>query len=410
MPGLDGVRALAILLVFGFHLQAFAGGPEVSVALLPLTPWLRGGDHGVDLFFALSGFLLMLAWAKAFYLGEPPPSFGKFYRRRVLRIVPAYYVNLAVLFGVLVPVVHSWRYLASSDGYLNLATHPLFAQLFFPGAATGMGVNGVLWTLGIEAQFYLILPFVARFFLGKRLWIALLGALAVTEGWVYLSQHQLLSLALQVASYTHPTWYDPINATPYPFPPFLLQMFLLSQFPAKVFHFAVGMTLAVLYARHRYRGGAPILMESPYGAIVTAACLGFFVLVVAHSTGLGSGEGALAAQWRLVVALASGLLVWSGAYANPFSRRVLSAPGLRIIGVISYSLYLWHVPICFFVQRDFVPMGVHGVGVFWYLAAVCGGLSLLVAYLSYRYVERPFLNKPAKAHSAGSSALSWLRT
>jgi peptidoglycan/LPS O-acetylase OafA/YrhL len=409
MPGLDGVRALAIGLVFGFHLQAFAGQPDVWVAWLPLTPWLRGGDHGVDLFFALSGFLLMLAWAKAFYRREPPPSALRFYRRRVLRIVPAYYLHLAVLFGVLVPVVHSWRYLASPEGYLNAVAHPLFAQLFFPSTATGMGVNGVLWTLGIEAQFYLILPWVARFFLGKRVWLALAGALVITEAWIYLSQHQLLGLALEVASRTDPTYYDPITATPSAFPPFLMELFLLSQFPGKLFHFAVGMALAVLYARHHYRGGAGPGMDGGFGALVTAACLGLFLALVAYAPGGETAPGLWNRQQPLAMALASGLVVWSAGYCNGFSRRVLAMPAVRIVGVISYSLYLWHVPICFFVQRDLVVPGVHGIGVFWYLAVVCGVLSLGVAYLSYRYVERPFLSSSSFPNKTGAPSLSWLR-
>jgi peptidoglycan/LPS O-acetylase OafA/YrhL len=408
MPGLDGVRALAILLVMGFHVHAFAGGPDV---LLPgsvaLTPWLDGGRHGVDLFFALSGFLLMLGWAKSYYQGAPRPRAKDFYRRRLLRIVPAYYVHLAVLFGVLAPVVHSFRYLLSSDGYLNVLAHPFFAQMWLPSTATGMGISGVLWTLTLEAQFYLILPLVAPFFLGKRMWVGLIAAFVLTQGWVYLAQHQLLTLALQVTDHTHPTWYDPITATPYPYPPFLIRMFLLSQLPAKAFHFALGMALATLYAGQHYRPHGQRLMETGLGAAVTAISLGLFLAVVGYSSKPDLGEGVVGPYWDLLVAAASGFLVWGAAHGNSFSCRVLGAPALRIVGLISYSLYLWHVPICFFVQRDFVPAGVEGIGVFYYLAGVCGLLSLLVAYLSYSYIERPFLNR-APTERGWGPVLLWL--
>jgi peptidoglycan/LPS O-acetylase OafA/YrhL len=239
LPGVDGIRALAVLLVFTFHAHAFAGGSDLSVfGVINLTPWLDRGFLGAQLFFVVSGFLLTLPWARAYYYRGNPISIRRFLRRRLLRIVPAYYVHLAVLFLALVPVVHSYDFLLSPEGGWNVLAHLSFAQFFLPSTATGVGINGALWTLSIEAQFYLVLPLMAGLFLGRRMLIGLALALVVLMLWRYLASHQLLQFALRSFADSHATFYEPTTRTPEGFSPFLVQMFLLNQFPAQVFHFA----------------------------------------------------------------------------------------------------------------------------------------------------------------------------
>src|SRR5690348_11900504 len=94
LPALDGLRGLAIALVLWYHLM----DPRVllgKAAPLPLYGLLGSGFSGVFLFFVLSGFLLFLPYARALLSGESWPAAREFYRRRALRILPAYYVSLA---------------------------------------------------------------------------------------------------------------------------------------------------------------------------------------------------------------------------------------------------------------------------------------------------------------------------
>lgn len=396
LPGIDGVRAIAVSLVVAFHAHAYAGEPYVApFGVFDLTPWLDSGYLGVDLFFVLSGFLLMLPWAKSHYNGRESPSVAQYFKRRIYRIVPAYYLHLAVLFLAVAPVVHSYGFLTSEDGYLNILAHLSFTQFFFPSTATGAGINGALWTLSIEAQFYLLLPFVARFFVGRRLWWGLLVALLISEIWRYISSHQLLDVTTQIISNNHSLFYDPSTATPDQYQPFLVQMFLSNQFPSQAFHFAIGMMTASLYMRTQLggrsrdrmigSGGSVLAMLSVSAFFYTAWLLAQFDLWFSYDRYI----------WYIFDALVCASLVWTASHPSLFSRKVLGNFLVRLIGLTSYSVYLWHVPICFFVQRYLTPSYAEAGTAFYYLVAVGGLLSLMVGCLSYFFVERPFLCRRA---------------
>jgi peptidoglycan/LPS O-acetylase OafA/YrhL len=391
LPGIDGVRALAVLLVFAFHAHAFAGAPDLSVfGGVHLTPWLSRGFLGAQLFFVLSGFLLMLPWAKAHYYQKRSPSIGDFLGRRLLRIVPAYYVHLAVLFLTLVPAVHSYHFLLSPDGRWNILAHLSLTQFLFPSTATGAGINGALWTLSIEAQFYLLLPLVARLFLGRRWLIGLLLALTVSMLWRYLSAHQLLNIALQLGLSSHATFYEPTTGAAAEFTPFLTQMFLMNQFPAQAFHFAVGMAAASFYIRTRASGRLTAMGGLSGTAFAGLSALS--VLYVAGAFPLLDPASWSSGLWYVLDAVADGFLVLASAYPNPISA-VLGHPVLRAVGITSYGIYLWHVPVCFLVSHYFIPPGIDPVDAFYAIVAAGGIISLAIACLSYLYVERPFLDR-----------------
>jgi peptidoglycan/LPS O-acetylase OafA/YrhL len=396
-----------VLLVFAFHAHAFAGAPEVWVlGVVPVTPWLNRGFLGVQLFFVLSGFLLMLPWAKAYYYRNSPSSIRDFLRRRLLRILPAYYLHLAVLFLALVPVVHSYEFLLSPEGRWNIFAHLSFTQFFFPSTATGAGINGALWTLSIEAQFYLLLPLVARLFLGKRLLIGLALALTLSMLWRYLSSHQLLDTALQLSSNHHPIFYEPTTGTAQELTPFLAQMFLLNQFPSQAFHFAMGMAMASLYARLG-AAGCTTSLEGAGGAIFAGlSALSF--LYVAGSFPLLDPASWSSGLWYGLNAIADALLVFTSCYPNPISLRVLGNPLLRVVGIMSYGIYLWHVPVCFLINRYLVRPGMDPRNAFYENIVAAGLISLTMAYFSYLYVEKPFLYRRYSRGLGGRTR--WLST
>src|SRR2546422_6422309 len=136
-PTLDGVRGLAVLLVLAFHTLGTFSPPSLHPLLWPLA----GGTLGVDIFFVLSGFLLVRSW-------EASRSLKTFWWRRARRILPAYWVSLAVLVPLQAPrLLHDARSLAL------FASMQTFLQPRLPWA-----VNAAYWSLTPEVHFYFLLP------------------------------------------------------------------------------------------------------------------------------------------------------------------------------------------------------------------------------------------------------------
>ena len=159
LPGLDGLRAIAIGTVFGFHL----GLPGMSLG------WV-----GVQLFFVISGFLITGILLRS---RERPFYFRNFYVRRTLRIFPIYYVLIALYF-VTAGVQGDWAtvkllpyYLTYTQSYPQLATRYVCAPML-----------GHTWTLAIEEQFYLLWPLAIYLVRGRRLFVALAAFLAIAVG------------------------------------------------------------------------------------------------------------------------------------------------------------------------------------------------------------------------------------
>jgi peptidoglycan/LPS O-acetylase OafA/YrhL len=165
IPVLDGLRAIACLGVLSFHVSFIAGGRGIWTSLhdthdIPgMLAYLAGtlayaGYAGVILFFLLSGFLLFLPYAKALLFESSWPGLRRFYLRRIFRILPGYY---AVLF-LLILFFH--------PEFLNAShRHALWLFLTFTmSQRLANTLNGVFWSLGVEFQFYLLLPIFAWLF------------------------------------------------------------------------------------------------------------------------------------------------------------------------------------------------------------------------------------------------------
>lgn len=326
---LDGIRGVAIAAVVGFHTL----GTFAPRRLHPLLWPIAGGTLGVDLFFVLSGYLLVRSW-------ERKPSLGEFWRKRARRLLPAYWLSLVVLVPLQAP------HLLHDAGRLAL-----FASMQTSLAPRlPWAVNASYWTLTPEIHFYLLLPVV----------YVLLSRLG-TRRTLFLVF--VVSVAWRISSSSH-----------YHFPADLL--------PGRLDQFAVGMAAAMVGARGR------VLATRASAALAGA---GLAVIV--------PGYGWL--FWRtggdpphLIEALAHpviGILI-----AIAFLRlrhvervRLLEAKPLAALGVISYSLYLWHLPILMFIRH----IGDSGARyVFFSVAA-----ALVVATLSYFVIERPLMHRRKRA-------------
>jgi peptidoglycan/LPS O-acetylase OafA/YrhL len=405
-PALDGIRALAILWVFAFHANALLAGGLAGPPAGLGQALAEKGLLGVELFFVLSGFLLALPWMRAAELGGAAPGALGFYRRRARRILPAYWLHMALLFALVLPLVKgSVAVLGSEVGRLNLLLHPLLLQFAHPGSSSSLGLNMALWSLTLEAELYLLLPLLAPLFAGRRVLLALPLALTLSLLWRALAPGPIAGwLQLHVPP-TLLVLFDPISGRAGPFPAEALRIFVERQLPGELIAFALGMAAANLYCRLAPAGAGASPEPGPGRPGLDWAALGLLLLGPPALAQIPFPELIGGAAWRLLglpLFLAGAtVLVLAAALETPRLKRLLGSPLLAGLGTLSYSLYLWHEPVLRLV-RQWVqggpgqPGGAGWPGTAWSIAlAFLAALAL--AALSYRLAERPW-----RARAAGT--------
>jgi peptidoglycan/LPS O-acetylase OafA/YrhL len=371
IPALDGVRGIAVLWVIVFHYAALGdAGRDPWLAAINAVPVLdavvRNGYLGVDLFFLISGFLLVLPWFVRREGGLARPSARDFYLRRIRRIVPAYYLHLALLFLLFVPLLRGWDYWRH-DLYViiwNGIAHAGFLHTTSPLTSGTLGVNGALWTLAVEAHYYLLLPLLSPLFARAPATTAV-GAFAVAALWQAGARHDLDALvALQMRLGEHWGW-----------PEAIVRHLLLTQLPGYLAHFALGTVLGRIWLLWRDEQ-LRMLRWLPVAALLALALL-------LHA--LGTREAILGEHTWVATTLALGTLLLAAALGRGrLSRAVLDRGPLAFLGRVSYSAYLYHLPLLLLWQHHAVPVPAYLAGPL-YLACV-----LLVAWLSWRFVEERF--------------------
>jgi peptidoglycan/LPS O-acetylase OafA/YrhL len=335
-PDLDGLRAVAVLSVIAFHL---------SPNLLP------GGYLGVDIFFVLSGYLITnIIWREALIRSF---SIARFYERRVRRIMPAL---LAVLIAVsacaiaLLLPIDLKGYAKSVFASLAFAANIYFWRDtdYFSQQAQEKPLLHV-WSLGIEEQFYIIFPLLVILCIRWRrsALLPLVSALV------------LLSLLANIFCLRHGAEW----------PAFYL-------LPMRAWELGAGALLALAPSA---KAAAPLLRHTL--AFVAAALL-FAGLCF---NGIPSAEGVPAALW---VVIGAALAINLGSIGGSWLTRGLSTTVLVWVGLISYSLYLWHWPILVFAWYYLVRDSLSPVEL-----SVALTLMFTLAGLSWRFVERPFRDR-----------------
>lgn len=340
LPGVDGLRAVAVLSVILFHLDEH---------LLP------GGFTGVDVFFVISGYVISrsLASSDARSLGA---FLLDFYKRRVLRIFPALLVCLLVtgLFTILFIPRGFW--LSDHNAWTGVLAFVGLSNLYLVGSLDGYfsartPFNPFVhtWSLAVEEQFYVVLPLVFYLWLRER------RDPGTSRRWVngVLPAVAVLSFAWAVFE---------SRAAPE------RAFYLL---PSRFWELAAGVILfQVQSARPRAfdgiaRGTVP---------------LGVALLAVGF---VWADKGHFPFPWAVVPVVGTVLLI-IGATTPAASRspvlRLLAAPATTWVGRLSYSLYLWHWPV-FVLFRWTVGLETPGP------AAAALALTAALAWLSYRYVE-----------------------
>lgn len=327
-PEIDGLRAVAVLAVVIFH--AFEGAAP-------------GGFVGVDVFFVISGFLISGIIRRS--VENQAFSLADFYARRVRRILPALVLVLTVSLAA------GWCFWLS-DEWRALGRHTFAGALFHANVAAADESSGGyfialggrnallhLWSLGVEEQFYAAWPLVFAALVRWTRW-PLAGVLTLLAG----------SFALNLMSVTS----APSEAYFLPF--------------TRLWELLVGAALVFVV---RQPGRIAAELASGVGiALIVASCLAFDWAVTFPG-------------WRALLPTAgAALLIWAGPRAW-FCRNVLSAPPVVWVGLISYPLYLWHWPALVFGRTVWVDAR------YWPGTSLIVAASFTLAYLTYRFVERP---------------------
>lgn len=329
---IDGLRAIAVLLVIVFH--AF---PE----LLP------GGFIGVDIFFVISGYLISSILFNSFERGDF--SYLEFYARRIKRLFPALILVLASCFVLgwffLPPAEYKQlgKHIAAGSGFISNIV--LWQESGYFDADAGTKPLLHLWSLGVEEQFYLV-------------WPLLLGLLA-------RHRRNFLAIILIIGAAS-----------------FAINLYTVSSNPPAAFYSPLsrfwelmlggGLAYAALQQRGPAPGPALANWHAPAG-LAMIACAAFLM----------TERSATPGWWALLPTLGAFLIIRAGdgAWLN---RRFLAGRWLTGIGLISYPLYLWHWPLLSFLR--IYEGGMPSLQ----LRLIAVELSFLLAWLTYRAVEKPF--------------------
>jgi peptidoglycan/LPS O-acetylase OafA/YrhL len=356
VESIDGLRGIAILMVLLYHVHAWIPG------LGALPSWymfpVSLGFSGVDLFFVLSGFSLYYAWMRQEQQTQTV-DIKKYYWRRFWRIYPPYIIAFLI---PLMPVLWSNPISAVKEAAWHILLLHNYSEIYF------YGINGPLWSIAVEAQFYILFPIVVL--LIKR-W----GLIPVVVGGISIG------LLYRTGVYLY---FDDLTYRQVPKP--YLQGFWLARIP----NFLLGILLAFVWTKlpesekENSRQGLLILVSG----IITLALTWIIIFYFRQSSMIIRELG---------FALGYALIVY-GALKGAL-HSILTSRWLLFTGRISYSFYLTHAPVIlllgYCVQTFFGEISV-SAGFFVMMISVL--ISYGVAYLFYRWIETPFLQHAKTYH------------
>jgi len=327
---IDLLRAIAVLSVLGFHAE---------------LPGLKGGFIGVDVFFVISGFLITSIIRKDLETGTF--SIADFYKRRVHRIFPALFLVMAVTAAISMLVLPPSE--LARFGKSVIATCLFGSNLLFYGETGYFDADALVkpllhtWSLAIEEQYYVVWP----------LLLMLFHRLKWKIGWC--------ALALTVVSLGFAIFTLPRDAS--------AAFYLL---PSRAWELLIG-ALPALGVFPKFQRAWTRHLAASVGLALILVPIKFYNAQVPFP-GLAA----------LPPCLGAALVIAAGQEGDTVAGRIAAIPPLRWIGLISYSLYLWHWPVIVFAKiglyLPFSPPVQAGI-----IATAIG-----LAYLSWRFVEQPF--------------------
>jgi peptidoglycan/LPS O-acetylase OafA/YrhL len=363
IPSLDGVRGMAILMVITCHLFAHSvvtgGGFPLTFNIagncIDVKNLLLSGANGVRLFFILSAFLLFIPYARTTLQSPGIIDIKRFYWRRAMRILPAY---LLVLFVLSITIR-----LGKSEAFnsLNFFLNIFFINpFFFFRQDVGPDFIPGTWSLATEVHFYLILPFIAEFFLSLKRGI--------------LTALSLIALSFFYRAYVaaHFTTY-PAN--------FILSHNIL----AHIDQFGLGMLAAFIYVKYSMQQ-RKFLPWIPYLLVFS----GIFIYGWIYNGGLFYIK-----DFETLLGLSFFMIILGVVSGPSLVRRLMEWGPLRIFGLVSYSMFLLNAIIARDILGPLMDKLLITEPSHRLIFNMTAGMLILflVSMFSYLYVERPFLIK-----------------
>jgi len=382
----DGVRGVGMLLVFFTHLFLIADpDPDSNLAAYGwAAPLLGHLDLGLAAFFVLSGYLIARPFARAYVAGTRRPRLPSYVRNRVLRVVPAFYV-----FTVLVLLRFGLDGSLKTGAAAPEATSEwwqVLGQLGFVQGQTGGPAAvpiGPAWSIGAEVGFYVLIPIAAYVGYavaaridgpGRRAALALAAIAVVT----------FVSIALRARDQYLFAW--------------------LTSPPAIMYVFMPGVAVAIVepLLAARLRGRATLSRRLAWGAFAAAALAAVAYAATDYDPRQTPIHHALG-QRALIAAVCTGALTFglvvlqlgTGGAPRLFANRVMLWMGAR-----SYSFYLAHIWVLFEIDHA-LGAGESVATRVALMTAIGLPVTTAAAALSYRFVERPFLQRKRRVVAGG---------
>lgn len=361
---LDGIRALAIIIIVWYH---FWQQSWIVPVMGPINlDWLiRNGSILVDMLVLLSAFCLFLPYARQMVFKEQAPAAKYFYINRIARIAPSYYICIFIVLMLFAIPLHEYQ----SKNFMirDIFSHMFFIHNWFSDTLLLTKLNGVLWTVALEVQYYLIFPLIAKAFVRRpkttyfsMIALGLLSCFLISNNFSNINQALFVNNAFTFAGV-----------------------------------FANGMLGAWIYCliinnRKRSKAGSIIFTLLAIGSIYA------FRLLCMNRQVYGF-ETKWQIDYRFLLSIVFLIFMISSIMSAKIFRKILNNGFMRFIAKISFNLYIWHQFISVRLKEFHIPMwygdtppNILGDKVWqWKYMILCIFLSLLVASFMTYCVEIP---------------------
>jgi len=359
---LHGIRAIAIILVVLHHsylsyniidLTAFKTANYLAKFFFKI---LENGRIGVDIFFVLSGFLIGGQLLKEIKT-TGSLNFKKFYLKRILRIFPAYYVCL-IIFII---------FFNSNINFKQIISHIFYLQNYW------LNIYEITWSLAVEEQFYLILPFLLFIFRKKLITINLYV-------WLFFIILISLPFCLRAIIFKQlPNIYDSNY----------IGIKIFSAFHTRFDQLFIGVFIAFLYLQYKN-----IFLNKRIFYFLQFILLGLFAILVYYS-GMNGSFYKIVLQFS-VIGLTIGCFILSTLSIKTFLNKILNNNFFYFIAKISYPMYLYHYfSICIIKKEKLLLTNIVLIDFIIYLFIILF-FSIFIALLSWLIIEYPFLKLKKK--------------
>ncbi len=324
---LDGVRAYSVIIVMLFHFWQqswynktiyFSWFDKFGIKEINFEWLWRTGYVFVDMMILISGFLLFLPYARHMVEGTRLPGTIDFYKKRAARIIPSYwFCVLLLLFAFVIPFKEYWT--------IESLKKDLFAQLtftqMFDNATKNTIFNGVLWTVSVEVQLYIIFPLLAYAFRKKPV---ITYFSMVTAAYLFI-QFKVLNSNLD---------------------------FMINQMPAFLGVYANGMMGALVFVNyannHKREKYSSVIFT-----VISVLCLYMIRLMLENSLMIAPDGRVWQVEYRYILSLLFCAFVVSAALSAKWFRFIFSNRVARFLSTISFNLYIWHALVAIKLKYRF---------------------------------------------------------